>query len=227
MSLVYVAGVSLIKLLQKSSARMIQAVANMRSLAGDPTLTADACLRLAEQYAPTHTPQALPGLPKRLTTPKRRGPAKKANGKPRLEDAISAILGDSLKPLRAAEILEALTVKGWAPNSVRPLPYITLVLVQNRKRFARVSRGQYTLKSRVKDLEATLKESLKRTPPKNIKTSPSLMIETIRQIGSGDLPTVMALLKEEGFQVDEQELRDTLRIHGMIQGDTVLVTENS
>jgi hypothetical protein len=63
-----------------------------------------------------------------------------------LVETMAEVLGKSGKPMRVGEILEGVVASGYRSTSSNFRGIINLVLIKERKRFANIARGTYTLK---------------------------------------------------------------------------------
>ncbi len=62
--------------------------------------------------------------------------------RPKLRDAIALVMAKEC--LNAPEVLRRLRKRSWAPNSAKPLPYVSGILT-DKARFTRVKPGFYTV----------------------------------------------------------------------------------
>ncbi len=88
--------------------------------------------------------------------------------RPKLVDAMAIVMGD--QQMNAAQVVDALVAKDWAPDAKKPQSYISYVLSANPTVFERVDRGVYR---RAKGAAPVVAKTAKKTAAKAAPAAPA------------------------------------------------------
>jgi hypothetical protein len=131
--------------------RQVKAEAKAAAKAAAKTAKAEARATKAAEKAAAKAPKA---APKAKAAAKTKGESSSAIAagrravadgvRPKLVDAIAIVMGG--ETLKAGDILERLTARGWEPGATNKQSYISYTLSDNGDTFQRANRGEYSVK---------------------------------------------------------------------------------